>query len=333
MYIKIILDYFDNMKKNKIEEKFKKDFDIKNVNEKLVDRNFLEVYKMYSSNKLQCNKEGSKKILGNYLENNCYPQNKNLFESFPYNLEKNKIWLQNSKINKKFFSENKKNFKVVEKKDEEKENKQNLEKKEYLNMVNLKLNELGENIKFDESLKAVSWFSKNYENLNKKYENKNLIENIKTQINNIQNILSEKTKKEISEISIYLELEPIKICLMGNNVEGSCLSYYSGINNFYTVFTDTIDINKLIFYIEDDFKNIIGRVFCCFDKNNKLIRFKMYDKFGLNVKYNLDEYFNIYKKKICRKYGIKYKNCVSKNNVGHINGLIWYSDEDLAKFN
>ena len=329
IFANLILNYFDNLKKDKIENKFIQDFNLEKINYELVDENFLEVYKMYSSNRLTENKEIAFNLLKNYLEGNCYPQ-KSLLKSYPYNLENNLNWIKNQFGGgffgvlkaRRFFSENREEFLVEESSDKENEEAKIKNLQHHLEVSNRVLKNYEIEI-FEDYEVLVKYFSneKNIENLKEKI-NENDFNNLELQVNSIKKILSSKTRKEISKISIYLELNPIKICLMGNRVDGSCLSFYNS-NNYWSVFSNMVDMNKLVFYIEDENKNIVGRVLCCFNDDKTLMRFNLYSKGGIGEKYGLDKYFDFYIKKLAKKFGIKLSN---ELGIKNLNCEDWYDD-------
>ena len=330
IFADLILNYFDNLKKDKIENKFIQDFNLKKINYELVDENFLEVYKMYSSNRLTKNKEIAFNLLKNYLEGNCYPQ-KSLLKSYPYNLENNLNWVKNQfgsgflRVLKarRFFSENREEFSVEESSNKDKKEAEIKNLQHHLEVSNRILKnhkiEIFENYEI-----LVKHFSdeKNIKSLKEKISEDDF-NNLELQVNSIKKILSSKTKKEVSKISIYLELDPIKICLMGNRVDGSCLSFYNSNNYYWSVFSNMLDMNKLVFYIEDDFKNIVGRILCCFNADKTLMRFNLYSKGGVGEKYNLNKYFDVYIKKLAKKFGIKLSN---ELNTEKLNCENWYID-------
>ena len=330
IFANLILNYFDNLKKDKIENKFIQDFNLEKINYELVDENFLEVYKMYSSNRLTKNKEIAFNLLKNYLKGNCYPQ-KSLLKSYPYNLENNLNWVKNQFGSsffgvlkaRRFFSENREEFLVEESSNKDKKEAEIKNLQHHLGVSNGILKKYEIEV-FENYELLVKYFSneKNIENLKEKI-NENDFNDLELQVNSIKKILSSKTKKEISKISIYLELDPIKICLMGNRVDGSCLSFYNSINNYWSVFSNMVDMNKLVFYIEDDFKNIVGRVLCCFNTYKTLVRFNLYSKGGIGEKYNLNKYFDDYIKKLAKKFGIKLSN---ELDIENLNCKNWYID-------
>ena len=333
IFANLILNYFDNFKKSKIEHKFIQDFNLKKINYDLINEDFLEVYTMYLSDRLCKNKDIAFNLLKNYLEENCYPQ-KSLLKSYPYNLENNLNWVKNQFGSgflgmlkaRRFFSENREKFSVEESFNKKREEAEIKNLKHHLDISNNILKKYEIEI-FDNYEDLAKYFSnkKNIENLKEKI-NENDFNNLELQVNSIKKILSSKTKEEISEISIYLELNPIKICLMGNKVDGSCLSFYNSDheNNYYwSVFSNMVDMNKLVFYIKDENKNIISRVLCCFNNDKTLMRFNLYSKGKIGEKYNLDKYFDVYIKKLAKKFDIKLSNELDNENL---NCEDWYVD-------
>ncbi len=59
----------------------------------------------------------------------------------------------------------------------------------------------------------------------------------------------------------------MRVLMMGNWVDGSCLSFYSSVGNFWSTAINALDINKSVFYFEDQNGNIIGRVLVAIDDN------------------------------------------------------------------
>jgi len=47
------------------------------------------------------------------------------------------------------------------------------------------------------------------------------------QIQSINDLFRQTKAKEITQIKIYKETDPAKVLMMGNMVDGSCLSFYS----------------------------------------------------------------------------------------------------------
>ena len=80
---------------------------------------------------------------------------------------------------------------------------------------------------------------------------------------------------------------------MGNRVDGSCLSYYSNIGNFWSVATNAVEVNKPVFYIYDQDGNMIGRLLAAITDNKQLIRFSHIYTKG-NVQVDLDTHMNTY---------------------------------------
>lgn len=56
---------------------------------------------------------------------------------------------------------------------------------------------------------------------------------------------------------MYRETDPMRVLMMGNWVDGSCLSFYSSVGNFWSTAINALDINKAVYYIEDQNGNIV----------------------------------------------------------------------------
>lgn len=71
------------------------------------------------------------------------------------------------------------------------------------------------------------------------------IMNIALQIQSIKKLQNKLVEVvHVSSISIYRELDPVNICMMGNWVDGSCLSFDSGVGNYWSAFTNALECNK-----------------------------------------------------------------------------------------
>ncbi len=312
MFANQILLFFEKVRDRKIRDKLLDEFELEKYDSSFITFDFLEVYKMYSSENLMYNKLQAKKLLQIYLEKNTFPQNKDLFNSYPFNEQANIDWLEKQTFNKeKWFNENKKTINVksgdIEKLKEKRIGK-------YFKIANEKLSLLELN-KQEDYTKLLNFF-KTLKKENFK-DKENIFKDLVTQINGIYTYLRNSKTQKSNEIIIYQELNPIKICLMGNLVDNSCLSFYNPTANFYSCFSNAIDINKSVFYIKSKNK-IIGRVLCAFTKEGKLVRFELYEK-GVNI-VDLDNYFNIYINDLANK-------CKIELNKGKISGS---SFEDLV---
>lgn len=72
----------------------------------------------------------------------------------------------------------------------------------------------------------------------------NLYNDLMLQIQSINSLFKEGKSKEITQIKIYKETDPVKVLMMGNVVDGSCLSFYSTVGNYWSTATNALDINK-----------------------------------------------------------------------------------------
>ncbi|MCA9378638.1 hypothetical protein KC711_07310 [Candidatus Peregrinibacteria bacterium] len=78
----------------------------------------------------------------------------------------------------------------------------------------------------------------------KEKDTDNLFEDLNFQINSIQEQFTTKKSKKVSKVVIERELDPLNCLMMGNWVDGSCLSFYSSVGNYYSAISNTIDVNK-----------------------------------------------------------------------------------------
>jgi hypothetical protein len=118
---------------------------------------------------------------------------------------------------------------------------------------------------------------------------------------------------------------------MGNWVEGSCLAFDNATENYYSAFTNALDVNKAVFYIEDERGNIIGRVLTAITNSGELLRFPLYTKGAPNI--DLDKYFNQYIKELAKKCKLTLtKNSNSKEDVELLISEEWYDEDSLQSF-
>ena len=64
--------------------------------------------------------------------------------------------------------------------------------------------------------------------------------------------------------------------MMWNWVDWSCLSFYNSIWNYYSSISNTIDVNKWVFYIKDEEWTILWRCLITIWNDKKLSRYSMY---------------------------------------------------------
>ncbi len=318
----LIIDYIEQTIDRKIkiklinEFKLDKDIDIDNI---LWNDKFIESYKMYQWAKI--NKEIFKKILFDFI---------NKIDST--DTEKNKEWKENIKqkwVDIEFFLQENKKIYDISPNDEKVDKTKDI--KHFVNIANNKLKLLWIEEEFDNEWKLISYFDENIKK-NKdeilktsklsNWEFDTIFSDLSFQVKSIKEILISKKAKEITSISIYKEKEPIKILMMWNNVDGSCLSFYSSVWNYWATATNALDINKWVFYFEDQKGDIIARVLTAIDDEGNLLRFRIYKKW--NIEIDLDEYFDDYIKEIAKKSWLWFNGDIKK--VSLLNWEGWYKD-------
>jgi hypothetical protein len=104
--------------------------------------------------------------------------------------------------------------------------------------------------------------------------------------------------------------------MMGNWVDGSCLSFYNEVWNYWSAITNALEVNKWVFYIEDEMWNIIARVLVCLDNEWKLDIHPMYFKWNIEV--DLQKFFDKYIKELALQLWI-------------LNGVNWYRYDDWVR--
>jgi hypothetical protein len=142
------------------------------------------------------------------------------------------------------------------------------------------------------------------------------------QIQSINNLLKTSKAKDITSITIYRETNPLNVTMMWNWVDGSCLSFYSTVWNYWSTATNALDINKWVYYIKDQTGNIIWRVLTAIDNNWKLLRFRLYKKGNIDI--NLDTHVDEYLKWIAHEVWLWINGDISK--VKLLNWEKWYED-------
>ncbi len=56
---------------------------------------------------------------------------------------------------------------------------------------------------------------------------RNIFKDLELQVSNIRNINRESKQRLVTQLTISRETDPMRVLMMGNWVDGSCLSYYS----------------------------------------------------------------------------------------------------------
>ena len=296
-----LLDYFEKVVHQKINIKFRKEFKVSRyIDDALINQNLIELYKMYSSTRI--NRKQVFELIQKYLNWKVYTWKWEISKTYPYNRKENEAFAkQTLKDNAGIWlSRNERIFEIKE--NESKEEKvDNISEwiAHHLKVANekLKLLELKDE-KWNQIIFQTHWDLRNYFNLTLKKEREKyevaIFNDLELQIKSIETLLKNNNaqKKKISKIKVYHELEPLKIAMMWNWVDGSCLSYYNPIWNYWSAITNALEVNKWVFYIEDEHWNIIARILVWIDNNWNLEVHPMYLKW--NIEISLKRYFDEY---------------------------------------
>ncbi len=328
VFAKELINYFDNMLNRKIKIKIGNEFGkIEIDEEELRSEIFIEVYKMYFSTSK--NRDYAKELLTEYTHKNCYPHKSNkILNCYPYTKDKNKTWIEETFSNEQreiWFSENKR---VITIQNYQNNSSTNTSERisHHLNDANSILEKLG----FDTCTDAGNLI--NYFNsIVKKKESEihgNLFNDLKLQVNSILKLVRDRKAVKIDEITIYRELNPLRVLMMGNWVVGSCLSYYSNAKNYWSCFTNALEANKAVFYIESE-NRIIGRVLVAIDNHKNIVRFPLY--YSGNIIVDLNPYFDAYITDLAKKCSLGINGNVS--NVKLLFCDEWYSDLERQIYN
>jgi hypothetical protein len=112
---------------------------------------------------------------------------------------------------------------------------------------------------------------------------------------------------------------------MWNWVDWSCLSFYSNVWNYYSAVSNTIDVNKWVYYIRDQDGVLLWRVLVTIWKDKKITRYRMY--YSWNVWVDLNKYFNEYVTQISDNIWLEMN--WSQNEVENIECDEWYKDWEV----
>ena len=315
VFADLILANFETILKRKIHIKFKTEFKVKEFDDSLINENLLEFYKMYKATKT--NKKEAYKLINNYLEWKSYDWSWDILKKYPYSRKENKEFLEETLGKKKqvWLSRNEQEFEVENR--EQKEENDNTQERinHHLKVANEKLEMLEIKQKFNDPGKITNFFDTKLKKEDEKYD-RTFFSDLKFQIDEIKKLLKTNKSRKISKIKIYHELNPLKITMMWNLVDGSCLSFYSELWNYWSVITNSLEVNKWVFYIEDEKLNIIARVLVCLDNEWKLDIHPMYFKWNIEV--DLQKIFDEYIKELALQLWI-------------LNGINWYRYDDWVR--
>ena len=253
-----------------------------------------------------------------------------------YDTENNRKWLEKHLTQQQikiWLSPNIKEFEIEN--NDSKDGRQNIEKKikHHYEVAIQKIKVLNENYQteYDTNFRKygdlLNYFDKKIKKEEESIEDekrRQIFEDLKLQIDSIKKLLQKRKMKRIRKIIIERELDPLKIAMMGNWVEWSCLSYYSPVWNYWSVIANIIEVNKAVFYLKDEDREIIWRVLVAMDDDGNLIRFPMYYWKRVSMDLDLDKYFNVYLKELAKKLECWINWDINK--VSAIEWCEWYKD-------
>ncbi len=328
-YEPVVVKYFERILDHKLYTTIKShlwDIWSESISRLLQNHDFIEIFKMYL--KTSINKEQFKDILQAYTKNESIGNVKKLLDNPKNNEWRSKMegqWIDMSY----FLQEHRQTFQIQ--KDEEYSHDQDIQ--HFYGIAKGYMQQLG----YDDEIQTVEDLVSVFQREWKPKENQELIyqkswftqsefdqifANIELQVRSIQELFHSQKAKNITSITLYRETNPMRVLMMGNWVDGSCLSFYSSVGNFWSTAINALDINKSVFYFEDQNGDIIGRVLVAIDNNWNLLRFHMYKKGNISI--NLDQYFDPYIRDIVQKSSMWMNGDVEL--VDLLNGEKWYKD-------
>ncbi len=286
--------YFEKLIQKKIVTKFKREFWLdNNFDGNLISGELLEVYKMYKNTRT--NKTQAHGLIKKYLEWTCYSGNGDIQESYPYNHPYNRKfltdWWQWSAISS-WLGRNEREYEVPWKNTETEWMWIERKVGHHVKVAHDKMQLLAVDEVFETPWKLLEYFDDTIKKGAKRYD-QTIFRDLEFQISEIKKLLKSTKARKIKKIRIYHELDPLKIAMMGNWVDGSCLSFYSSIWNYWSAITNALEVNKGVFYIEDEECKIIGRVLVGIDSQN--MKFEIHPTYTKwNIEIDISQYFRMY---------------------------------------
>ncbi|MBP9812127.1 hypothetical protein KBC86_01985 [Candidatus Gracilibacteria bacterium] len=341
-----LIEYVDNLYNRKLKIKIRsyfkntlgeKEIDLTTIEDKKFDNpDFIEACKM--SKNPSYNKQQIQRLLLDYLTGQ-YDQSDKLQQ---YNTEKNKNWLKDNLTPAQQQIWLAKNRKVIERNTnhDEKNSEVTLQENKEIRIKNhievaikkiQEINTLGYHFQTDFTDKGElkkyynTVLKKEKESIKSKEVGVILYADLKFQIDAIVELDKNVTggeKREISRVIIEKELDPLKCLMMGNWVDGSCMSFYSSVGNYYSAISNTIDANKGVYYIRDERGTLLGRCLITLGNDGKISRYKMY--YSGNVSAPIDTYFDKYTANLAQKMDMELNG--AENEVEEIECDAWYKD-------
>lgn len=237
------------------------------------------------------------------------------------NPEQQKIWLD----------KNRAEFEIKNN-SEELENNSSENIAHHIRVANDKINEINsfgfEFNNFDNLSELEKYFNETIKKQKSQIKQKtgnNIFEDLEFQIKSAKEILQKSKNQKspkIQKVIIEREQNPLKVMMMWNCVNWSCLSFYNNIGNYYSTVANAIDANKAVFYIYNQENQIIARVLATIGQDRKLTRYKMYYSWW-NYS-NLNDIFNKYFLDLANRMNIKIN--WDENQVENIESEAWYRD-------
>lgn len=195
------------------------------------------------------------------------------------------------------------------------------------------INTLGFSFKVDfsdswELQKVYNMEIKKYEEDIKSKDTQNLFEDLKFQIDSIKSLKQQKGKvssQKAQKVIIQRELDPMNSLMMWNWVEGSCLSFYSTVGNYWSSISNSVDVNKWVYYLRDEKWELLGRCIITLGQDKKVTRYKMY--YAKNTSIDLELLFNEYTREMAEMMGLEING--NQYEVEDIEAEEWYKDGEV----
>lgn len=324
------INFFFKNYENQINKLIKENFDeIENIDpQKIQNPDFIEVFKMSINPRF--NKKQFREILIRYLNWDL----DNVSEMRQFDTPANQKWLNenlNPEQQKIWLDKNRAEFEIKNN-SEELENNSSENIAHHIRVANDKINEINsfgfEFNNFDNLSELEKYFNETIKKQKSQIKQKtgnNIFEDLEFQIKSAKEILQKSKNQKspkIQKVIIEREQNPLKVMMMWNCVNWSCLSFYNNIGNYYSTVANAIDANKAVFYIYNQENQIIARVLATIGQDRKLTRYKMYYSWW-NYS-NLNDIFNKYFLDLANRMNIKIN--WDENQVENIESEAWYRD-------
>lgn len=316
---------FDKKLKTKLKSELGKDIKIEDeiIKQRINKPEFIEAFIMFVATTI--NKQQFKDILINYLKWNDW---------FVLELPENKLWLTTQRKKRRkidYYLQKNEELYNIESNDKDKKITKEKDILHHFTVAKDKLKKLWLETNFRDFWELLNYFDSQVKPKKEelKSESKlswesfeNLFNDLLLQVQSIKRINTSWKARNITKIKIYKETNPLRVLMMWKWFDWSCLSFYHTFWNYWSTATNALDINKWVYYIEDQDSNIIWRVLTAIDEEWKLLRFYIYKKWNIWV--DLDKYFNEYIKNIAEKSWLWLNWNIEK--VSLINWEKWYKD-------